>query len=534
LEALANPHFEIPFTIAPGVMSLTAPPSLPAPLQKTIARLAAQSSNLVVYIDELDMPKRPIAHAVATDCEVFIKGLPAEGVDLANWLIRFGSIHDAFRLQNTRLGQVANKGYVRFQLHEGAEACVKAGIGSWSESERASDWQSGPDSFSLSANTYPYSLVSALLGENNVEIENLRMSCGISQLRVEGVDEKLSGHRLHFVATGLPSAVATVRSRLEKRLAEIHEDMTNVLKERRAGTTSAQNGMSMWSTIVHIDELRMSDRPNVEAAEKDREVWVPQAPRTSEEMMEWSSTFGEIEKVFPITLPALLADSSENKGYVLFRSHASAKQCVYAGIGTWSESERAMSWEGLGQPLRKKMHTYPISIVSTFNQNGAECMKDIANRCGIASLTMCGENVSESPASKQLHFVAEGGSNACMKTLLVELETKLAEVHGEIRKMAAHEALKSQWTKEVTADERSNDERSHRKRRRDRHGHGQRDLTNESTGNGDEVEGRSDQAPVHNPYLGAYVDSELDLGREAKRARPRPSAKPSSAPRSLW
>merc|ERR1712176_454144 len=109
----------------------------------------------------------------------------------------------------------------------------------------------------------------------------------------------------------------------------------------------------------------------------------------------------------------------------------------------------------------------------------------------------------------------------------------------DIRKMLAHEALKAQWVKSMTVDERSSaigSELDQKKRdrkiakdkteateekKRDRHADKQKQHLTQNN------QDRSDQPAVHNPYLDAYVSSTLDLGREAKRARP--SSRPSSA-----
>ena len=88
--------------------------------------------------------------------------------------------------------------------------------------------------------------------------------------------------------------------------------------------------------IIHIDELKMPNRPDVEPAPTDVELFVDPLP--DEDLMDTClNAFGSTEDIYVLPIPG------PRKGYVKFRDHGAAIRAVEAGFGSWSESERVLS-----------------------------------------------------------------------------------------------------------------------------------------------------------------------------------------------
>ena len=88
--------------------------------------------------------------------------------------------------------------------------------------------------------------------------------------------------------------------------------------------------------VIHIDELRMPNRPDVEPAPTDVELFVDPLP--DEDLMDTClNAFGSTEDIYVLPIPG------PRKGYVKFRDHGAACRAVEAGFGSWSESERVLS-----------------------------------------------------------------------------------------------------------------------------------------------------------------------------------------------
>jgi len=429
VKGLADTPFDIPFNITLGVVMGTGE-------TKTLVQKAfvpPKSCKVTIYVDELPMPKRPAVEPSLTDSEVWIDPMPDE--DLEEWCSAFGAVANIFRIPTPPgpTGQQSHKGYVKFKEHAAAKACVEAGAGSWSESERALSWQRGEKS-PAKDHTYPYSLVSALIGDKGAGINSLRLDCGVWGMKIGGLDFSPKAHRLSLEAEGDQTNIVRVRPLFEKRLTEIHEEISDFLSQQgedisqgRAGRVM-QDGLVLpkWSWYIHIDELNMPERPDLEPVSTDREVWVPTTP-SSEEFEDWKQSFGTIAEVFRV--PSTKSDNE--KGYVLFETHEAAKACVDLGVGVWSESERALAWQGRNSA--KGPRTYPTSIVSWFLRNNGEHIRDVANKCGILHLKLSGdESLGDANVSKRLHFVVEGGRKVSLESIQLGLEEKLAKLHKEM------------------------------------------------------------------------------------------------------
>lgn len=186
---------------------------------------------MTLHIDELEMPLRPEVEPATTDREVWADPLPLDDGELAEIFGAFGELEDVFHVHDPRMIGLADRGYVRFREHAAAEACVRAGAGAWSESERALASQTSQRGVAM--RTYPDNIVSVLLGKKGEEITALRTRCGLQRLNIRGtgLGENLESQRLHFLAEGDAAALANLRPELEMRLAAIHGDIRMHLEE---------------------------------------------------------------------------------------------------------------------------------------------------------------------------------------------------------------------------------------------------------------------------------------------------------------
>lgn len=185
--------------------------------------------------------------------------------------------------------------------------------------------------------------------------------------------------------------------------------------------------------IIHIDELDLPRRPQIEPAATDREVFVDPMPE-EEHLSSCLAAFGDVDEVF--ILSEHHSDRAGRRGYVKFTDHAAAVRCVRAEFGTWSESERTLSSQrSHRQPGVNVGAAYPDSVVARLvGARGAEIQR-LQDECGASWLHLRGEDLGRSdhrfPASSRVHFVAEGDERTFERVRGV-LERRLAEIHDSI------------------------------------------------------------------------------------------------------
>mmetsp|Transcript_27970 Transcript_27970/g.92932 ORF Transcript_27970/g.92932 Transcript_27970/m.92932 type:complete len:879 (-) Transcript_27970:68-2704(-) len=472
VSALADPAAGAPFDIVSGLSAKA--PGAPLAMVAPASAAATQIRQEVLHIDELPMPRRPEVEPIKEDCEVWVDPLP-EATELKAWLAAFGEVVDVFRLRDAQTGQFSDRGYVRFQEHAAALACVETRAGSWSESERGMSWQLR-DRADPGRHSYPESILAGLIGKRGKEVAELRQACGLRRLGFRGAglaaaprpgevaqQQPPASRRLHIVAEGDEVALGKLRPALARALEALHEHIRTQLAlgpEAAAegdvategeggggsGAVASRGSASVLplapevlarlqesfvlppgSLVVHIDEVEMPRRPQLaEPVWTDREVWVLRTP-DDEEMEEWHSVFGEVEEVY--RLPAIEGKEPEEKGYVLFKDHHGAKVCVEAGIGTWSESERGLSWQ-YSRLTGKAVHAYPEPMLVFWLNNHAENIVEARLATGIRTLRLHGEGIGERSVSSRLHFVAEGTDDQLAR-LREELSQRLAKYHDE-------------------------------------------------------------------------------------------------------
>lgn len=182
---------------------------------------------VTVHIDELEMPSKPDVEPAPSDLEVWIDPLPDDS-ELNDFLESFGEFDDVFRCPDLLTGQPGDRGYVRFKKHAAAVQCVSSGTGAWSESERALSSQRSRHGGRESA--YPDSMIARILGPRGEFINSIKEEVGANMLSLRGDglgdNEKMTSKRVHFVCKASPEAVQKLQPVLEKRLAEIHEEIT--------------------------------------------------------------------------------------------------------------------------------------------------------------------------------------------------------------------------------------------------------------------------------------------------------------------
>jgi len=186
--------------------------------------------------------------------------------------------------------------------------------------------------------------------------------------------------------------------------------------------------------VMHLDELAMPERPVLEPAAQDCEVWVDPLPN-DDELQEWLATFGQVEEVFRV--PDQDSGKPGDRGYVLFKEHDTAKKCVDTGAGTWSESERTLS----SQQARHgggRSSTYPESIVGKILGSRGEAIIAVKDEIGATMLSLRGDGLFEhrQMGSKRVHFVCKGSPESIGK-LQLALEKAMAKIHKEIKDKAA-------------------------------------------------------------------------------------------------
>jgi len=201
--------------------------------EKVAEEEAPNESRWIVHIDELLMPERPAIDASSTDREVWVDPMPPSE-HLQNWLHNFGVAEQVYSVGPDIRAKDGgtDRGYILFDNHASARACVEAGAAQWSESERGLSSQISKGWTSKRA--YPESLVSALLGRKGAELNATRLAAGAHSLGIRGagLSREADSHRLHFVSEGESSIISDLIDQLELRLAAAHQMVNAKITER--------------------------------------------------------------------------------------------------------------------------------------------------------------------------------------------------------------------------------------------------------------------------------------------------------------
>eukprot|EP00440_Ansanella_granifera_P047649 gb/GFBE01051612.1/.p1 GENE.gb/GFBE01051612.1/~~gb/GFBE01051612.1/.p1 ORF type:complete len:810 (+),score=152.86 gb/GFBE01051612.1/:1-2430(+) len=209
------------------------------------------------------------------------------------------------------------------------------------------------------------------------------------------------------------------RSRSRRRSRSRDRD-----RDRRGGGGGRDRGKIH---IIHIDELNFTNRPDVEPAPTDREVYVDPLP--DEDLLDTCvNAFGSTEEIYVLPGPG------PRRGYVKFQDHTSALRAVEASFGSWSESERVLS----SQRSKKNdgtIPTYPDSIIARLVGSRGDAIKRLQEDSGATWLHLRGEDLGHSDnkhsASQRVHFIAEADDKVIPK-LKECLERRMVDIHENI------------------------------------------------------------------------------------------------------
>lgn len=272
-------------------------------------------------------------------------------------------------------------------------------------------------------------LRSAMCGDSKVEVLESATEEGVARVRFK--DRHAAEHAAgqlqdQKVAGGALSISLEDGAKGEDGLADGENLEGGASKTRRKQRTRKDR---LDTITVHIDELDMPRRPEIDPVDTDREVWVDPLPDEGE-LTEWLSTFGEVDDVYRVPDPQ--AGMPGDKGYIKFKEHVAAKKCVEMGTGRWSESERALTSQASyahGSGAAKS--TYPDSVVARILGKGGEGITALRKACGAHRLSLRGKDLGDESISQRLHFVVEGTEEALGKAES-ELEGMLARIHQGI------------------------------------------------------------------------------------------------------
>lgn len=211
---------------------------------------------------------------------------------------------------------------------------------------------------------------------------------------------------------GLPKA-AQPRSTLPSPAQQKPAVPTEEVEQEREVSRSIAAGV-----LVHLDEVQMVYRPEVDADKTDREVFFdnlpPGEPGDGGQLDQWLARFGQVEDVFrlsSIKQAGLRVGRLAKAGYVKFVEHKHALSCVISNVGSWSESERALREHrisfGTKGPLAKLLGS------------GKEELERIRSESGTTCLELRGEGLGDRSISKRVHFFAEGDDPSFEKLMSV-------------------------------------------------------------------------------------------------------------------
>lgn len=220
------------------------PPSPPRSPPRRIMHLDGRKMtvDIVLHLDELEMPSRPCVEPTAADREVFADPLP-DDAGLKGWAERFGEFEEVYRLPRSEVSKPGERGYVKFKEHDAAKKCVDEDCGNWSESERALASQRRENRES----SYPDSVIGRLVGSGGDRISSIKNDIGASllSLRGEGLGSDHNGSkRLHYYCRVIEDATHKVRPALESELRKVHAEIRARIEDPDSAKQTSQNDLS--------------------------------------------------------------------------------------------------------------------------------------------------------------------------------------------------------------------------------------------------------------------------------------------------
>jgi len=201
----------------------------------------ASYNNLnIIYIDELNMPKRPQVDADIRDREVFLKVLPPH-VDseeqLQAWIEKdFGDLDRVKLIRASDSSSDSLRAYVRFTSHENAALYIEAEgdeAAAWSESERA---------IKRASSVYGADIHKAFAGLDSQVFPWILAGCSVDKLWMQSEVQwpqgssvpKPAGRELHFAVDCDAQELIKVQDALAEVLQGFHEQVSRQLKRATA------------------------------------------------------------------------------------------------------------------------------------------------------------------------------------------------------------------------------------------------------------------------------------------------------------
>lgn len=196
---------------------------------------------------------------------------------------------------------------------------------------------------------------------------------------------------------------------------------------RRGGKKTAKQTQD--TVRIHLDELAMPKRPQVPPTTSDCEVWVDPLP-DKHDLAELCGVFGDYKEVFRVREGK--TNRPGDRGYIKFKSHEAALQCVSSGVGKWSESERALS----SAKRSSRVGAYPVSLVSLILGPQGSKIREIQDELGPGTTFLGLRGVGETDVyfkatSSRVHFVCKALPEVILDLQHI-LEKHLELIHEEM------------------------------------------------------------------------------------------------------
>jgi len=241
--------------------------------------------------------------------------------------------------------------------------------------------------------------------------------------------QKVAGKPLTFIVEGGNDDSDDDRVRRRRRSRSRSRGNRMALDN---GDYYRRGGDNFAPITIHIDELDMPRRPDVEPCKQDVEVYVDPLPH-DDELTSWLSAFGKEEDVF--RLPDPVTGRPSRKGYIKFQDHAAARKCVEAGA-KWSESERTITSQNSSRHVGGSNDSaYKESVVAKILGPRGEMINRLKEEIGASMLILRGEGLGENErmTSRRVHFVCKAPPEVREK-LKAALERRMEDIHDELKR----------------------------------------------------------------------------------------------------
>eukprot|EP00931_Biecheleriopsis_adriatica_P055866 TRINITY_DN3310_c0_g3_i1.p1 TRINITY_DN3310_c0_g3~~TRINITY_DN3310_c0_g3_i1.p1 ORF type:complete len:1201 (-),score=285.64 TRINITY_DN3310_c0_g3_i1:56-3658(-) len=214
-------------------------------------------------------------------------------------------------------------------------------------------------------------------------------------------------------------------------------------------------GVTPPTRAIFVDELDMSCRPSAAPSKQDREVFMKNLPvqdgndcLPEADIRGWLEGFGKVEDMH---LLRKVEGGPSGQGYVRFREHEGAVECIKAHADVEDELDVSADWSESERVLQGASSIYGYDVHKGLTDSVLETVKKAAK---VKTLWMLSESrPSSGPKApkvqgKQLHFISE-----CSDQEFEELKSQLQKVLGDL-----HQELSSKRAKAAEGEKRRADQ----------------------------------------------------------------------------